>query len=176
MLNGDGFVKSPIDGQKGGEKMKTAEDVIQEKGGEILCVPEGTVVIEALRKMDAGNVGAIMVTRDGKPVGIWTERDLMRNVLDGAFDIHKTRIEAVMTINVISASHTDTVYNLMDKFLGLRVRHLLIEKAGETIGMVSSGDVMKAAIQEKDVELKKLNSMVGWEYYENWCWRPESKG
>jgi hypothetical protein len=41
--------------------------------------------------------------------------------------------------------------------------------------MVSAGDVMKASIQEKDGELKQLNSMVGWDYYENWCWRPDSK-
>ncbi len=155
--------------------MKTAHEMIQEKGGEILSVPEGTVVMEALEKMNAGSVGAIMVTRNQMPVGIWTERDLMRNMLDAAFDPHKTRIEDVMTKNVIFTSHTDTVYNLMDKFLGLRLRHLLIKKDGETIGMLSSGDVMKACIQEKDAELKQLNSMVGWDYYENWCWRPDSK-
>jgi signal-transduction protein with cAMP-binding, CBS, and nucleotidyltransferase domain len=155
--------------------MKTANDMIEEKGGDILCVPEGTTVLEALEQMNTRKVGAILVTCGGKPTGIWTERDLMRNMLDAAFDPKTTRIESVMTKNLIFAPHTDTVYNLMDKFLGLRVRHLLIEKNGETIGMVSGGDVMKASIQEKDGELKQLNSMVGWDYYENWCWRPDSK-
>ena len=155
--------------------MKTANDMIQEKGSEILCVPEGTTVLEALKQMNARKVGAIMVTRDGKPVGIWTERDLMRNTLDAAFDPKTVRIDDYMTRDLIFAPNTDTVYNLMDKFLGLRVRHLLIEKDGKTIGMVSSGDVMKASIQEKDGELKQLNSMVGWDYYENWRWKPESK-
>ncbi|MDX2453271.1 cyclic nucleotide-binding/CBS domain-containing protein [Desulfosarcina sp.] len=155
--------------------MKTANDMIKEKGSDILCVPVGTIVLDALKKMNTCKVGAIIVTRDDKPVGIWTERDLMRNILDGAFDPKSTRIEDVMTKALIFAPYTDTVYNLMDKFLGLRVRHLLIEKDGETIGMVSSGDVMKASIQEKDGELKQLNSMVGWDYYENWSWRPESK-
>jgi len=155
--------------------MKTANDMIQEKGSDILCVPEGTTVLEALKQMNAHKVGAIMVTRGGKPVGIWTERDLMRNTLDEAFDPKTVHIEDYMTRDLIFAPHTDTVYNLMDKFLGLRVRHLLIEKDGKTIGMVSSGDVMKASIQEKDGELKQLNSMVGWDYYENWRWRPDSK-
>lgn len=155
--------------------MKTANDMIKEKGGDILCVPEESTVMNALKKMNARKVGAILVTRDDNPVGIWTERDLMRNILDVAFDPNTTRIDTVMTKALIFAPHTDTVYNLMDKFLGLRVRHLLIEKGGETIGMVSSGDVMKASIQEKDGELKQLNTMVGWDYYENWCWRPESK-
>lgn len=161
--------------RKGGGSMKTANDMIQEKGSEILCVPEGATVLEALTQMNAHKVGAIMVTRDGKPVGIWTERDLMRNTLDTKFDPETVRIEDYMTRNLIFAPHTDTVYNLMDKFLGLRVRHLLIEKDGKTVGMVSSGDVMKASIQEKDGELKQLNSMVGWDYYENWRWRPDSK-
>ena len=125
--------------------------------------------------MNQRKVGAILVTRDEKPVGIWTERDLLRNVLDEAFDPKRSLIDDYMTQDLIFAPHTDTVYNLMDKFLGLRVRHLLIEKDGETIGMVSGGDVMKASIQEKDSELKQLNTMVGWDYYENWCWRPDSK-
>ena len=155
--------------------MKTAEDMIRDKGGDLLCIAEGATVIEALKKMNAGKVGAILVTRDGQAVGIWTERDLMRNTLDEAFDPRTTPIADVMTKRLIFAPHTDTVYNLMDKFLGLRVRHLLIEKESETIGMVSSGDVMKASIQEKDSELKQLNTMVGWDYYENWCWRPDSK-
>jgi signal-transduction protein with cAMP-binding, CBS, and nucleotidyltransferase domain len=155
--------------------MKTAHDMVQEKERDLVCVPEGTTIREALKRMNANKVGAILVTREEKPVGIWTERDLMRNILDGAFDPDRSPIQAYMTRELIRAPHTDTVYNLMDKFLGLRVRHLLIEKEGEIIGMVSAGDVMKASIQEKDGELKQLNSMVGWDYYENWCWRPESK-
>lgn len=155
--------------------MKTAIDMLKEKGSEIVCVPVGTIVWDALKKMNTHKVGAILVTRDDKPTGIWTERDLMRNTLEPAFDPKTTHIDEYMTKDLIFAPHTDTVYNLMDKFLGLRVRHLLIEKDGETIGMVSSGDVMKASIQEKDGELKQFNTMVGWDYYENWCWRPESK-
>lgn len=155
--------------------MKTANDMIQAKGSDILSVPVGTTVLDALKKMNARKVGAILVTRDDKPVGIWTERDLMRNSLEGIFDPKTARIEDYMTRDLIFAPHTDSVYNLMDKFLGLRVRHLLIEKDGQSIGMVSSGDVMKAAIHAKDTELKQLNAMVSWDYYENWRWRPESK-
>lgn len=155
--------------------MKTAEDMIRVKGGALVSVDEKTLVIEALRTMNANKVGAILVTRNGEPVGIWTERDLMRNTIDDGFDPRTTPVEAVMTRSLIFAPHTDTVYNLMDKFLGLRVRHLLIQKEGRTIGMLSSGDVIKASIQEKDQELKQLNTLVSWEYYENWCWTPPSK-
>ena len=58
----------------------------------------------------------------------------------------------------------------MDKFLGKHMRHLLIEKNGEYIGILSIGDVMRATMLEKDEELKRLNAIVSWEYYENWKW------
>ena len=77
-----------------------------------------------------------------------------------------------MTTSLISAPHDSTNYHLMDVFLGKRIRHLLIEKNGEFIGLVSPGDIMKAYIHEKDGELRDLNAMVSWEYYENWRWDP----
>jgi len=153
--------------------MKTAIDILNEKKSDIVCVPTGTSVGDTLQEMNQRKVGAMLVTRNEKVVGIWTERDLLRNILNPSFNIKTARIEDYMTTNLIYAPFNATVYDLMDKFLGLRIRHLLIEKDGEYIGIISGGDVMKAAIQEKDDELKRLNSMVGWEYYENWRWKPK---
>ena len=125
--------------------------------------------------MNRKKVGAILVTRDEIIIGIWTERDLMQDIIQEGLDLKITLIEEYMTTRLISAPHTDTVFNLMDKFLGLRVRHLLIEEDGNIIGLVSGGDVMKCVIHEKDSELKQLNSMVSWDYYEDWKWKPEDR-
>ena len=153
--------------------MKTARDILGEKKGDIVSVPTGTTIKATLAEMNNRKVGAILITRDDKVLGIWTERDLMRNILDTSFDLETANVEDYMTTDLIFAPHNATVYDLMDKFLGLRIRHLLIEQDGEYIGIISGGDVMKAAIQEKDDELKQLNAMVGWEYYENWNWKPK---
>ena len=152
--------------------MKTAKEMVQEKGGEVVCVPEGTTVFEALQEMCRRKVGAILVLRDEKVVGIWTERDLLVHIVEADFDPKTARIEDYMTTELHFARHDETLYNLMDKFLGLRIRHLPVRENGEFIGLISSGDVMKAAISAKNAELKKLNEMVSWEYYENWRWDP----
>ena len=107
--------------------------------------------------------------------GIWTERDLLIHIVDADFDPKTALIENYMTTDLFFARHDETLYNLMDKFLGLRIRHLPVKENGEFIGLLSSGDVMKAAISAKNAELEKLNEMVGWEYYENWGWDPEKK-
>lgn len=152
--------------------METAKDMLKGKTKRIISVPMGTTIFAAMQRMNQAKVGAILVTQNDKTVGIWTERDLLQNMMDEKFDPSTAKIENYMTTNLVSAPHTDTVYNLMDKFLGLRIRHILIEENGEFIGLVSGGDVMRCAIHEKERELQQLNSMVSWEYYEDWKWKP----
>ncbi len=153
--------------------METAKNMVAGKHHEIVSVPLGTKIITALEIMNQKKVGAILITRDEKIIGIWTERDLMRNILKADFDLNSALIDDYMTTQLVTAPHTDTVYNLMDKFLGLRLRHLLIEENGQIIGIVSGGDVMKCVIHDKDAELRQLNSMVSWDYYEDWRWVPK---
>lgn len=152
--------------------MKTAEQMINEKGNHLISVPPNTSIYDALRLMIEKQIGAILVKKGDEIVGIWTERDLMRNTVNAGFDAQKAKIGDYMTTGLKSAPASDTVYMLKDKFLGLKLRHLLIEKEGKYIGLLSIGDVIKASIQEKDRELKDLNAMVSWEYYENWRWKP----
>lgn len=152
--------------------MKTAEKILSEKGGGIIGVPPETSVFDTLNLMADRKVGAIVVLNGETPVGIWTSRDLMRNTLAPGFDPKRDPVGNFMQTHLHTAPHTATAYEMMDKFLGLRVNHLLIEKEGKSIGLLSSGDVMKATIQEKTEELKSLQSMVSWEYYEEWRWKP----
>lgn len=150
--------------------MMTAEEVLARKDRRMLTIEEGASVADALAIMDNHNVGAILVTREGAIVGIWTERDLMRNTLQAGFDPMTARVGDLMSRHLKAAPHTETVYELMDMFLGLRIRHLLIEKDGAYIGLLSSGDVMKAALHDKSEQLRSLNEMVSWDYYEEWRW------
>lgn len=155
--------------------MQTAEQIVQSTNKTILTTPEDTLIIDAIRKMNKRKVGSIFVERDGKIVGVWTERDLLRNSEQEGFDPRTAKISDYMSTNLISAPHDANNYQLMDVFLGKRIRHLLIEKDGNYIGIVSPGDIMKAYIIEKDNELRKLNAMVSWEYYENWRWDSSKK-
>jgi signal-transduction protein with cAMP-binding, CBS, and nucleotidyltransferase domain len=155
--------------------MKRAEDILSEKGGKLINIPHDTVIYDALTYMIQKKVGAIIVTKDNRAVGIWTSRDLMRNTVAPGFDAKTSRVEEYMSKPLLSAPHTDTAYNLMDKFLGLRINHLLVEKDGEYIGLLSSGDVMKSIIQAKTDELDQLNTIVSWDYYEEWKWEPSRK-
>ncbi|MFT5378303.1 MAG: CBS domain-containing protein [Candidatus Latescibacterota bacterium] len=150
--------------------MQTAEDIVRMKNNEIISVSPQATIAEALQIMVTHKIGAILVFDAGLIAGIWTERDLMRNTLLEGFDPQQARLGDYMVKEVTFASYNETIYELMDKFLGLRLRHLPVEKEGELIGLLSIGDVLKASLYEKTKELEKLNGMVSWAYYEEWRW------
>ncbi len=151
--------------------MKTAEDILQSKGTDIYSVPLTSTLYDAVALMVEKHVGAVLVRDGDAMVGIWTERDLLKSSLAEGFDLRREPIERHMSRPLITVPHTETIYRLMDKFLGLRLRHLPVEKNGKIIGVLSSGDVIRAALVEKTREYEELNQMISWEYYENWRWK-----
>lgn len=147
---------------------RTARDILKEKGGHMVTINSDASVYQALTVMTQNKVGSIVVVDEEKIVGIWTERDLMFRALEEGFDAKTARLRDNMSENLISANVEEQAYQLYDKFLGRRIRHLLIEEDGEYIGLLSVGDVMKANLQQKNEEFAELNHMVSLEYYENW--------
>ncbi len=151
--------------------MLTAGEILEKKGHDIISVSPESTIYEALKIMLGKNIGAILVKDGENYVGIWTERDLMRNVMDENFNPRTEKVKDHMVTGLKYASHSDNCYQLLDKFLGMRLRHLLIEKNGKFIGLLSAGDVNKALLMEKTKEIERLNQMVSWRYYEDWKWK-----
>ncbi len=151
--------------------MKTAIEMLQEKGNKIYAVSPETTIYDALQVMVDNNIGAILIEDGGKIKGIWTERDLARNSLQAGFDVKTAKVGDFMITNLKKTADGATCFALLDKFLGMRLRHLLVEKDGEYVGLLSIGDVIKAALVEKTSELQTLNEMVKWDYYEDWRWK-----
>ncbi len=147
---------------------RTARDILQEKGGHLVTINADSTVFQAVTVMTQNRVGAIVVVEDEKIVGIWTERDLLFRVLEEGFDPKTARLSDNMSVNLITANVEEQAFQLYDKFLGRRIRHLLIEDGGEIIGLLSVGDVVKANLLQKSEEVDELNHMVSLEYYENW--------
>lgn len=150
--------------------MKTAEELLSEKGKMIYSTSPDATIKEAVKIMLQNNIGAILVEEDSRMVGIWTERDLLHDMMNESFDFNTSKVKDFMTKDPISAPHDETALGLMDRFLGKRCRHLLITKDNKNIGVLTTGDVMKDELNTKTAELEKLHAMVSWEYYSNWRW------
>ncbi len=150
--------------------MLTAEDILAEKGNVTIAVARDCKIADAISLMNEHRIGAILVEEDGKMVGIWTERDYLRNSGDPDFDPAQAKIGQYMTSPLHFAPSDASVTRLEEMFLGLYLRHLPVQKDGTFIGMVSIGDVLRANLLVKDRQIRELNSIASWQYYENWGW------
>lgn len=155
--------------------MKTANDIIVDKNSEIVHVTKSQTLAEAIDLMNQNKIGAILVKEGDEMVGIWTERDYLRSSSEPGFDPKTTQVGDHMTSPLHFASHDATLTELEEMFIGLYLRHIPIKKGNQFLGMVSIGDVLRANLLEKDQQIKKLNSMASWHYYENWGWDRQKK-
>jgi CBS domain-containing protein len=150
--------------------MKTAEEILKEKNREMVCISLDNTVRDAVRIMNDNNIGAILVKKEDQIVGIWTERDLLHNTNLAEFNADADLIENYMTTGLHKVSHDTSILKINEMFLGLFIRHILVEKEGVYIGLLSIGDVLRATLIEQDRQIKSLNKIASWEYYENWGW------
>ena len=155
--------------------MYTAEDIINEKSHDIISTSPDSTVAEALKIMLEKKIGAIAIKDGDNIVGIWTERDLMLNVVTEGFFSKTSKIKNVMSTDLKTAQFNESVFSLQDKMLGKRIRHLFIEKEGKIIGILSTGDIIKTILNDKNKELKELNAIVNFDYYENWKFEKKNK-
>jgi signal-transduction protein with cAMP-binding, CBS, and nucleotidyltransferase domain len=129
--------------------MRLVSDILEEKSEELVWIGPLESVFDALKLMNAKNVGAVLVQIDEYLVGILSERDYMRKVI---LDIHaskQTKVSEVMTRDVITVTREDTLVHCIALTKKHHVRHLPVVEAGKTIGMISLRDLFLDVIHEK---------------------------
>ena len=119
--------------------MKFAGDLLEGKNADMIAAEADQTVLEALRIMVEKNIGAILVKQDDRIVGIWTEKDYVRNSLQAGFDPQTARIGDYMTTTLHKASYTTPIPKLQEMYLGLYTRYVMIEKEGQYVGLLSIG-------------------------------------
>jgi CBS domain-containing protein len=104
----------------------------------VTCIKTETIY-QVVNKMVASNIGSIIK----KPVGIFTERDLMRKIIPKGVDVKTTTIEAVMTPNPVCIKPETPLIKIMAAMRLGKFRHLvIIDPEGLLVGVVSIKDTL----------------------------------
>ncbi len=130
------------------------------KGVATYSVDCNDTVLKALEIMAEANVSAVMVSENGKVVGIFTERDYTRKCELRGLSARSTRVKELMTEQMI----TVTMETSMDQCMGLmkqyRIRHLPVIENDVMVGMVSMRDVVDVLISERESTIKGLENYI----------------
>jgi signal-transduction protein with cAMP-binding, CBS, and nucleotidyltransferase domain len=105
-------------------------------------------ILEVLEKMVAEDVGRIMITDDDVPVGIFTEKDVLRRVINANVDIRNTDIKSVMTSPVRAVREETHIIDAFSRMYRSKYRHLLVRgRRGKIIGIVSMRRILNLAVE-----------------------------
>jgi CBS domain-containing protein len=140
--------------------MRSVRQVLQAKAPDIHTIGPDAPVIDAIRSMAAHGIGALLVMEDGRLVGIVSERDYARKIVLQGRSSRDTPVRAVMSEQIVTVAPLDTVDACMRTVTDRRVRHLPVVQDGQVVGVVSIGDLVKAVIEDQQVELDQLQRYI----------------
>lgn len=141
--------------------MTTIQQVLDSKGHDVLTVQPDDTVFHALELMARKNVGAVIVTENGAPIGIFTERDYARNVILKGRSSANTPVRDIMSADVIFVRPEQTVDECMAIMTDKRFRHMPVLHEGKLIGIVSIGDLVKTIIDQQEFTIEQLKGYIG---------------
>jgi CBS domain-containing protein len=139
--------------------MNRLAEILAEKGDVVLRLDADASVLDAAQRMVQFNVGSLLVTDDGRDVGIFTERDYLRRVtLEHRSE--ETPLRDVVSSPLIVAAPDTTVEECMALMTDRRVRHVPVADDGKIVGLVSIGDLVKFRSKQQSFELRYLTEYI----------------
>jgi len=131
-----------------------------------LCRPDDTVQFVAKEMAGRGISSVIATDSEGAPVGIVTERDLVRKVV-AAGDVCDTgkKISDIMTADPVCLSPEDSLFDSLYAFSTNKIKHLPVVRDGEVVGIITLRKIMKLRYSEPFVLIGELEQAKSLEEY-----------
>lgn len=140
--------------------MNTVRQLLKAKGDQVWTISREATVLDALERMAEKRVGSLVVVENDQVIGIFTERGYARKVAPERRHPEETRIEEVMTKELITVSPDQSVNECLELMTDNHIRHLPVMEAGRLVGIISVGDVVKDVIEELEFHVEQLTSYI----------------
>jgi len=141
--------------------MKTVAELLRTKPvRNIVTVAPELSVLEAIKILATENIGAAVVMSGDRLAGILSERDYTRKVILKGRSSDSTRVEEIMTANVVVVSPRTKTRECMALMTEKNIRHLPVVDEGRVIGMVSIRDIVSDIIADQDFTIEQLEHYI----------------
>jgi CBS domain-containing protein len=119
-------------------------DVLKSKGGRVITIEHDATVSEAIARLVQNNIGSLpVISADGTLIGIFSERDVLRNLHSRGEGLGRTLVSEVMTPNPSTCRLDDDVNDVMGAMSERRIAKVPVLDGDHLVGIVSVGDVIK---------------------------------
>ncbi len=140
--------------------MTTVKKCMDQKPRRLITVAPDDKIITALERMRDNRVRAVMVMEGRRLAGIITQGDCAIKVLLPGLDAKTVLVKEAMTANPLSVKLSDPLEACMGLMASRNFRHLPVVEAGEVLGVISIGDVVKDNIRMMGEQISMLETYI----------------
>jgi CBS domain-containing protein len=139
---------------------RTIRNILEVKGHDIWSIKPEATVLDALAMMNDKDVGALVVMKDDRMIGIVSERDYARKVVLMGKSSRSTRVDQIMSWNVITIHPDQTVEEAMELMNSKHIRHLPVMENDRVVGMVTIRDLVKVIVFKQREAIRNLEDKL----------------
>ena len=140
--------------------MKTVAELLKAKPARVVTVKPDQSVLEAIKVLATEDVGAAIVMTGDRLAGILSERDYTRKVILKGRSSDATRVEEIMTSQVVTVTPRTKTRDCMALMTERGIRHLPVMDKGQVIGMVSIRDIVSDIIADHDFTISQFEHYI----------------
>ena len=127
---------------------------------DLVALAPQSSAMEAAEAMAREKVGAIMVSEGEKPLGIFTERDLMVRVVVAGLDPRAVELRDVMSAELYTAHPGHQAADVCEELRRRHIRHVPVVQDGRVVGMLSLRDLLRADLVDKTHEVEAITAYI----------------
>lgn len=147
--------------------MSNVMDVLYAKSSDIFTIDEEKSVADAITQMVDHAIGSLIVTSGEIPIGMFTERDVLKvwKEQSGDFNFRDIAVKEGMTSDIIVVGPEDDLEYVMSLMVKNRIRHLPVVDGKQVTGMISIRDVVRAQVTNLKVENHYLKEYISGKFF-----------
>ena len=138
----------------------TIRAILNQKSREVFSISPDATVFEAIDLMDAKNVGALLVVKQERLVGVISERDYTRKVVLRGKRSREAKVAEIMSTNVFTTNPGEGVDECLRIMTDKHIRHLPVLDGDKVVGVISIGDLVKHVISCQQAAIAHLESYI----------------
>jgi len=140
--------------------VKTVKKILDQKGQEVHTIDADDSVLNAIKKLANEGIGALVVQKDSKAIGLFSERDYTCKVILTGKRSENTPVSDIMSKKLVVVQPDTSVNDCMALMTENRIRHLPVIDGDQLVGLVSIGDIVKDIISEQQIVIEQLEQYV----------------
>lgn len=138
--------------------MESIKDMLS--GKEVFTVQSGSSVKDIVNYMASKSVGLVPIMKDEKLIGVFSERDLVKRVISKDKDLVSTKVDDVMSTNLVIAKIDETNESVLAKMKEAKTRHILIIDNDKLAGVLSLRDLLEIDLNHCKTTVEVLNNYI----------------